>query len=64
MRQYDLKLVQLDMKTAFLHDDLKEEISMSQLDGFQDCQKIKQGLQIKKIVVWIEAIFEVVVQEI
>ncbi|KAM0994907.1 hypothetical protein PS2_010398 [Malus domestica] len=32
--QYDLELVQLDVKTAFLHGDLKEEIYMCQPDGY------------------------------
>ena len=30
----DLELYQLDVKTAFLNRDLKEEIYLDQLDGF------------------------------
>ena len=37
--QFDLELVQLDVKTAFLHDDLEEKIYMSQPDGFKVAEK-------------------------
>ena len=33
--KYDLELVQLDVKTAFLHGDLDEEIFMEQPEGFK-----------------------------
>ena len=33
--QFDLELAQMDVKTAFLHGDLEEEIFMSQPDGFK-----------------------------
>ena len=33
--QFDLELVQLDVKTVFLHGNLKEEIYMTQSDGFK-----------------------------
>ena len=33
--QFNMELVQMDMKTAFLHGDLEEEIYITQPDGFK-----------------------------
>jgi hypothetical protein len=39
VRTLDLELEQLDMKTAFLHENLEEWIYMSQPEGFLDSKK-------------------------
>ena len=33
--QFNMELVQMDVKTAFLHGDLEEEIYITQPDGFK-----------------------------
>ena len=35
VRQFDLELVQLDAKTALLHNDLEEKIYMTRPEGFK-----------------------------
>ena len=37
--QFDMELVQMDVKTAFLHGDLEEEIYITQPDGFKVAEK-------------------------
>ena len=46
--QFNLKLVQLDVKTAFLHGDLEEEIYMTQPDGFKVAGKENWVCKLKK----------------
>ena len=44
----DLELEQLDVKTAFLHVDLKEEIYMDQQEGFKVKWKEHMVCNLKK----------------
>ena len=46
--QMDMELVQLDVKTAFLHGDLKEEIYMTQPEGFKVAGKEKMVCKLEK----------------
>jgi hypothetical protein len=45
----NLELAQLDVKTAFLHSDLKEEIYMSQPDGFKVAGKENWVCKLNKL---------------
>ena len=44
----DLELEQLDVKTTFLHENLEEQIYMSQLEGFLDSGTKDHDCQLKK----------------
>ena len=46
--QLDLELVQMDVKTAFLHEDLDEKIYMNQPDGFKVVGKEKMVYKLEK----------------
>ncbi|GMP51093.1 hypothetical protein CsSME_00017460 [Camellia sinensis var. sinensis] len=46
--QFDLELAQLDVKAAFLHGDLEEEIYMSQPDGFKIAGKENWACKLNK----------------
>ena len=44
----DLELEQLDVKTAFLHGDLEEEIYMDQPERFEEAGKEHMVCRLKK----------------
>jgi len=46
--QYELELDQLDVKTAFLHDNLEDEIYMSQPTRFKTAEKQYIVCKLKK----------------
>ena len=47
--QYELELDQLNVKTTFLHDNLEEEIYMSQATGFKTSRKEHMVCKLKKL---------------
>jgi hypothetical protein len=44
----DLDIIQLDIKTAFLYGDLKEEIYLKQPDGYIIQEKEKEACRLHK----------------
>ena len=59
----NLEVDQLDVKTAFLHADLEEEIYIQQPEGFE--VKGKENLvQVKEELVWTQTSTKAVVQEV
>jgi hypothetical protein len=51
----DLEIEQMDVKTAFLHGDLEEEIYMEQPEGFRVKGKEDYVCRLKKKSLWFEA---------
>ncbi|BBH01937.1 hypothetical protein Prudu_012349, partial [Prunus dulcis] len=60
--EFDLELAQLDVKTAFLHGDLEEEIYMSQPEGFKVAGKENWVCKLQKIIVRLEAVSKTMVK--
>ena len=61
---YDLKLHQMDVKTAFLNGDLEENVYMAQTERFCHGKKRTNGTPPKEIHLWIKTSFKTVVFEV
>ncbi|KAH9705460.1 hypothetical protein KPL70_011882 [Citrus sinensis] len=60
-KRFRARLVAKDVKTAFLHSDLKEEIVMSQHEGFMDIKHPDWVYFLKKISLWAQAVSQTVI---
>ena len=49
---HDLELEQMDIKTAFLHGDLDEELYLQELEGFEVKAKEDHVLELKDLVLF------------
>jgi len=59
----DLEIEQMNVKIAFLHGDLEEEIYMEQPESFKVKGKDNYVCKLKKSL-WLKAIIETVVQKV
>ena len=57
----DLEMFQMDVKTAFLNGNLEKEIYMDQPIGFVSNGQEDKVCRLKKIHIWSQAIFQIVV---
>ena len=61
---YDLELHKMDVKTAFLNENLEGNVYVAQPKGFVMEGKERKGCRLKKIHLWIKTSFKTVVLEV
>jgi hypothetical protein len=52
---HNIKLYQMDVKSAFLNGYINEEVYVEQPPGFEDYKKPNYVYKLKKGIVWLEA---------